>query len=309
MKKQHNKNIENRKRTKWAFQTNYIKKIPLCAAILTGVLFFCFLAYSVITCLPYFQNHFLRAGVPTAEIISSSDSFNMLILTYGADGLPVQLMLYRLDNTKNVMVVMPIPLELKIEQNGAVQTISEELKHSGTGLTVSALEATAHIKIGYYCVVSADNLAKVMDLFGSFNYTVSKDISCTLPGSGRTVNIQSGSNTIDSTKAIALMSGTGYNNLSERYGAQAGLMKAFVSQKLTGYYMDHAESLFKSLFNVVRINFSYNDLITRLNTIKTVSERSNFVTSLVPSVKDVSQGETTMMNFDDKTIEQIKNNF
>lgn len=309
MKKRRRKKAVEYTRTKWAFQTSYMKKIPRYAAIFCGVLLFCLLAYSVVACLPVFQGRFHRSGVPAAEIVNTSDTFNMLIITYDEDARPVQLMLYRLDSTKKRMAVMPIPLELKTERNGVTETVLERLEHSGTGTAISVLESAAQIQIRYYCVLTADSLAKVMELFGSFNYTVPKDITCTLPGSGRTIRISSGLNVIDSTKATVLMSDGGYDSTSERYAAQAGLMKAFVSQKLCGYYIDHADSLFKSVLNTVRTNFSYNDLLSRLNSVKAISERSSFVISLVPSMQDAAEGEAAMVNFDSKTIGLIKSSF
>jgi anionic cell wall polymer biosynthesis LytR-Cps2A-Psr (LCP) family protein len=310
MKKRDKKGSKTIGVEKWAFQNSYKSVLRLFTAFFTGLLLLGLLAFFILTVLPDSQDYNGGTGTAAAKIVNASDSFTMLMTFYDGAGTPVQLMLFRLDTSKRRMVVMPVPVELRVERSGATSTLKDEILQSGTGTAITSLTSALHIKIGFGCRISADNLLKILQQFGEFNYTVPESISYILPPGSRTITIQSGSNTIDGTKALALISNSAYNGGSdEQYQVQAGLMKAFVSQKMTGYYLEHADDLFKTIFNLVTTDFTMNDLVARLYTIKSISAHNNFAASLSPSCNDVSLGGTRMVSFDEKTLTAIRSYF
>jgi anionic cell wall polymer biosynthesis LytR-Cps2A-Psr (LCP) family protein len=306
MKKRANRKNVYQENHKWAYS-----KIQSSATRRKGLLSACFIllgVFAVFLALSLLPQSILRRpdDQQAAKIIAPTDSFNLLLIISDTDGKPEQLMLMRLDAAKKKWIVAPLPEELKISDNGADSTLSAEIINTGAGSAAASLERQLNIKFNFICRISAENLPKVLDLFGGFSYNVPENIALT--DNGRTVTIQSGRNLIDGTKALALMNDSGTDSGVTRYQMQAGMMQAFAEQKLTGYYLDHAADLFKSVFNLVTTDFTMNDLIGRLNTVKTVSAQKNPVTAFVPETSDDTQSAEPI-ELSRITLDYIRSNF
>jgi hypothetical protein len=304
MKEHKDKGAKVEKGAKWAFRKRYKGAFRFFAAFFITLTFAGSLTFFFFWCLlPALENHEGAQAAAVSEVSNPSDSFNMLLIFYDGQGIPLQLMLLRLDAVNDCFDVMPVPLGLEAEENGVGLTLSDELAQDGASDAIASLEASSGIKIDFRCVIQSEDLPALIELFGGFNYDVPENLTCSQPESGETVTISSGNNFIDGTKAQAIMS------LPGRYDLQAGMMKAFVTQKFAGYYLGNSGGFFKDVFNLVTTDFSMDDLLTRLDSVKMVSENHNFVTALTPSVTGVSQDGVEMSSFDRNTLALIKKYF
>ena len=240
MKNRKDINTKNENENRWAFQREKIrprsnlKKYFICLAILVP-LFLIFL-FAV---LPAMEEQ-MTVGAQTAagsDNIVPADSFNMFVVIYDQSQNPISLMLFRLDALKKHMVVMPVPLDLMSKDDGSGLTLSNELEQRGVHAVIASLESSTGIDIQYHSIINSGELSELVELFGGFTYYIPENLTCNTPESSQTITFGSGYNFIDGDKALSLLS------VSGRYDIQAGLMKAFISQKINGYYLGNSGSI------------------------------------------------------------------
>jgi anionic cell wall polymer biosynthesis LytR-Cps2A-Psr (LCP) family protein len=250
------------------------------------------------------------AGV-SAATLNPSDTFNMLLaFTDDTTGKPIQFMLLRLDSQARRLAVMSIPQELKMSYNGANKTITAMFSENGFSATQKTFAAYAGIKIDYYCSATTTNLSSIVNSFGGITYNVTNEINYTLPQDNRIVTVKAGNQYLEFNKIISLISYNAYPELATRYQVQTELMKAFVVQKFSEYYLDNASTFFKNIFNNVNTNFSMNDLLTKLDSFKKISSGGgDYVYALTPTFTEATQDNEVMVLLDSKTKTAINQYF
>jgi anionic cell wall polymer biosynthesis LytR-Cps2A-Psr (LCP) family protein len=216
----------------------------------------------------------------SAAQISSSESFTMLISVYSdSDGSPVQFMLYRLDAAKKRTVVLPVPLELSISSNGKVQSLPDIYKTGGCDGVRQALSSLMSIKIDYSCDISSANFIKIFDSLGGIYSGVPQNLSFVMPDDNSVVNLTASSKQyLSGAKIYALIASPAYTGGPiQRYNVQSALMKEFISEKMTGYYLDNAVTYYGNVFNLVDTNFTMNDLLNTEDALNAYSSSTSIV--------------------------------
>lgn len=287
----HNTNQQNEIRNR---QSHRIKrKNRFLLPILTPVVLLC-VSLLLYIGIQSWSNRVESAAVSVKESPAPENSFTMLLAVSDNAGSPNQMMLLRLDSGKKCFFVMSLPFELTVHTGGGTQSVGDHFQEDGIRSTAAALEQLG-IRTDFTCNIPADNMPRLLEIFGGLSYNAPESFSYCLPTDGRTVGIEKGAGFIDGAKALALISYTGYSKGSAgRYAVQSGLLQAFVQQKMSGYYLDHAVSLYKNVFNLVSTNFSLNDLILRLHTLRQTSTGGHTVcTILTPTTQQtLTNGET-----------------
>lgn len=238
----------------WAFRSGRPKLYLKGAAAVAAVLFLALFIYCAAVCgltNPGRDKEALAVGN------GDGSGFNMLVILRGDDDTVSALMLFRCGGQQKGITVMPVPSGLA---DGDGQTVCSKATQ-GPLSADSACESALKINIPYYFELDRTSLRKVLALYGGgFTCPVARDVVCKSQD-GRTVTVQAGINYVDSEKAFELASS---GTQEERCAMQGALMEAFASQKLTGYYMQHAEEIYPKLATAAKTNFSINEFYLRL---------------------------------------------
>lgn len=211
-------------------------------------------------------------------------SFTMLVSLHSdSGGAPVELILYRLDTQNKRTAIMAVPLELMLPQNGNTVSTAEIYKQGGNRALRSALSRKLSINIDYGCDMGTDNFIKIFDTLGGLYCGVPQDLTYTMPDGDKVSLSASKSQYLSGAKIYALISSPDYKGGEmQRYAVQEALMKGFAEQKLTGYYIENANSCFGSLFNIVDTDFKMIEIIKLSDAFDAYSV-SSCIATLVPS--------------------------
>lgn len=218
------------------------------------------------------------------SIPSVGNGFTMLISVHSdGDGTPVEFMLYRLDTQKKRTAVMAIPLELMLPQNCSRVCVTDIYKKGGNKAVRTALSQQLSINIDYGCDIGTDGFVKIFDTLGGLYCGVPQDMIYTMPN-GSSVELSASKNQyLSGEKIYALISSPNYKGGAEqRYAMQEALMRGFAEQKLTGYYIENANSCFGGLFNIVDTDFSMIEIIKLSDAFDACSAPSCIVTADPP---------------------------
>lgn len=213
------------------------------------------------------------SGSSSRASYPASNTFNMLFCVYSDSGVPVEFMLYRLDTVKNKTVVMAVPLEIAVTSRNSVCSLADEYKSGGISDAANALSALLSVKIDYTCSIGSGNFLKLCSVFGGLYGAVPENINVTMPdGGGRIALAASPRQYLGGGKLYALIACPSYSGGNKaRYGEQSALMKEFVAEKLTGYYLKNVNTYFGSAFNYVSTDFSMNELLKRTDAMTALS--------------------------------------
>jgi anionic cell wall polymer biosynthesis LytR-Cps2A-Psr (LCP) family protein len=205
----------------------------------------------------------------------------MLLCVYSdSDASPAQFMLYRLDVAKKRTVVMPVPLELAASPKGTVQSLSDIYKSGGSDSVRQALSVLMSIKIDCYCDISSGNFIKIFNTLGGIYSGVPQNFSFVIPDGNSVINLTASSKQyLSGPKIYALIASSGYSGgPTQRYNEQSAVMKEFISEKLTGYYLNNAVTYYGNIFNLIETNFTMNDLLNDTDGIEAYSVSTSIVT-------------------------------
>lgn len=228
------------------------------------------------------NNNISNSIVPSSSAISDKDSFNMLLVTVDDSvNKPVQVAVFRLDELNNRMAITIIPLEL-LAASDSTTSISDVFVAQGkAGLSTTITQIT-HISINYTSVIKASDLQSIIKKTSSINFNVPYDISCT-NSDGSITTVNKGNQSLTGDQIRAIISSTSYTDGNmARYKIQGDLLKEFCKEKLSGYNLDNASSIFKDVFPLMQTSFQFNDFIGKIPTFKNISSQNNDYINIVP---------------------------
>lgn len=292
----------------WAFERKRLRpaQVFFTACCLLFLIFIVSIYICSFTATAVFSGE--KDNIRAAGSNTPPNSFNMLFAVLDTEKAPISLLLIRLDAPSQQIIITPVPPELAAGGTGL--TLAEEFSQGRADDAVSGLEKTAGITINYRCSAEEENFSDLIDLFGGFVYELPEAVSYPRRGSSQsgsqTVEIDSGANLLDGTKALGILTCAAGLDDQKRFSAQAGMMQAFLTQKLSAYYLGDNGSFFKKVFNLVSTNYSMNALLTNLTALQEISEKEGFVTVLIPSVEYDSGGTA---HLDKESLSQIAKNF
>lgn len=223
-----------------------------------------------------------------------TDGFTMLISVHSdSGGFPVEFILYRLDTIKKRTDVLSIPIELMLPQNRNQVSAADIYKQGGNKALRSALSQTLSINIDYSCDIGSGSFVKIFDTLGGLYGGVPQNMTYTMPD-GSKVNLSASKNQyLSGAKIYAMIASPDYKGgIIQHCAMQETIMAEFIEQKLTGYYIENANSYFDSLFNIVDTDFKMIEIIKLTDAFKAYSVSSCIVT-LTPSYNVGAGGQMT----------------
>jgi anionic cell wall polymer biosynthesis LytR-Cps2A-Psr (LCP) family protein len=272
-----------------------------CCAIIFG---------AAVSAMLYYMIPSLKASAKASAAYSSSisypasNSFTMLIGVYSEkDGSPAELLLYRLDTVKNKTIIMPVSTGLAVNFQGASCPVSDVYKSGGISGVSTAIQGLLSIKINFTCNISSGNYLKIFDKLGGLYGSIPESLAFTLPD-GSTVNLNASSKQyLAGNKIYALIAYPSYSEESIRLKEQSNLMKEFVTEKLSGYYINNPSTYYGDVFNLVSTDFSMNELLKKIDAIKGLSS-SDYILTPQPALTPGGDGTFSLNN-----LEEIKDDF
>lgn len=237
----------------------------------------------------------------------ASNTMTMLIsIRSDPNGEPAELILYRLDAAKRRILLMPISPNLEVNYNSDAHAIREVVKTDGIKPASIALANLLSAKIDFSCDIYYDNFIKIFDSIGGLYFYVPQNVDAALPDQSKISLPESTRQYLDGSKIYALLSFPSYNGGdTERYNVQADLMKEFISEKFTDFYLKSNTSQFSGLFNYVSTDFSMNELVKRADAMTFLSSEK-YITAVAPSFSDYPAGNG-LLQFSEADL--IKNYF
>lgn len=254
----------------------------LCCAVIFGTI--AFITYRSTAVFDNVSGVTASSSGSSLSLPKDTDGFTMLVSVHSdSDGSPAEFVLYKLDTIKKRTVVLSVPLQLTLSQNGKQASVADIYKEGGNKAVRSALSQILSINIDYSCDIGSGNFIKIFDTLGGLYSGVPQNLAYKMPDGSNVSLSASKGQYLNGTKIYALIASSDYKDgIMERYAVQESIMKEFLEQKFTGYYIENVNSCFGNLFNIVDTDFKMIELIKLSDAFKAYSVSSCIVT-LSPS--------------------------
>lgn len=244
--------------------------------------------------------------------VADSDSFNLLLVTYDdspvtvqnassaqtTPGLPATIALVRLDQANTRVAVLPIPLELQATSDGVTDTVGDFYAKNGISGLTAAVCAKLHAGVNYTCAVPFSGLSKIISAVGGISYKVPYDASYTT-NDQRPLTVKAGTQYLNADTMEAMLGSASYGGGSlQKCDVVADFLKSFLQTKLTGTYIDNAQTIYTNVLAAAQSTLHASDLAGRADTLRTVTTKSaDFVRIIKPQYTPIVQGQTSVFDY------------
>ncbi|HEX3026443.1 MAG TPA: LCP family protein [Clostridia bacterium] len=223
---------------------------------------------------------------------SEKDSRNILFVICGDDSQSVsECVLIRMDAVKKKIAVLPIPPESEMKQGDHSSSFCALFRSSGINLAKTALAQRASVAIDFYCVLKSSDYIRMIDSLGGVIYDVRSPVTADISGTGA-ITVTKGRQNLSGTKSLALISDPEMKtDASRALLIQAELVKSFLGQKMTGYYLESATDLYKNVFDSAATDFSMNDLLDSMKLYQLITRKADSFVQLAPVFSTAAQDD------------------
>jgi anionic cell wall polymer biosynthesis LytR-Cps2A-Psr (LCP) family protein len=205
-------------------------------------------------------------------------SFNMLIaLNSSSSGKTEQFMLYRLDANKSRTVILPLPTKLEVLSDGSFMSLDSFYKKNGLSSAGELLSKNFLFNVDYTVEIDSDNFVKIFDKIGGLYADVPESFEFQTSTDSKPVILTKGRKQYISGDKVYALIAADYSADGEKLKTQTAVMKAFVTSKLTDFYMKDPTQTYGPIFNLVSTRFSMNELLTRSSLINECSDEKSVV--------------------------------
>jgi anionic cell wall polymer biosynthesis LytR-Cps2A-Psr (LCP) family protein len=248
--------------------------------------------------------------IQASSKVSDKDTFNMFIVNVDDSvNKPVQMAIFRLDETSNEMAITIVPLELLSATNSNT-TLSDVFTNQGLAALTTTVTKITRIKMNYTCLIKCSDLQNLVKMLNSVSFNVPYDISFTDTKNAVTT-VTKGNRNLTGDQVRAIISSTSYiGGNAQRYKVQGDLLKAFIKAKLSGNYLDNANSIFKNVFPLMKTDLQFNDFLNKIGTFKKVSSQStDYITIVSPDITPIIKGNSSVFVYGTNASQKFYENF
>lgn len=239
---------------------------------------------------------------PTAESLSivPSDTFNLLLALTDPDSHePLAFLLMGLDAPDKQLTFMPLPGTLAVQQD---KTLTDLLNGRGATEATAACASKLGVPIDYYWVQDGSVLAQMVDLYGGVDCSLPAAASINIPH-GAQVQTVEGPQHLNGVKVEAATCYAVYPRVADKLAVEGNLFQALFRQKCTAQNLD--PDSFGSFFDLVKTNFSMNDLLSKGRGLWQAASPSGQINVLQPSFQASHTGALELTPADQQKIIQI----
>ncbi|MCC8159990.1 MAG: LCP family protein [Oscillospiraceae bacterium] len=224
----------------------------------------------------------------TSTVEASGGKVNVLLMAVDSDGLRTDaIMLVSFDTETKAANIMSIPRDTRVYVGNRYQKINAAHAYVGSDGEIGGPTATCEvvtritgIPINYYVDFSFDAVAKVIDELGTIEFTIPDLYGDGVgmvyddPAQDLHINLPPGTYELNGEQAVQLMryrhgnvdpsTGVfkGYTNGdSDRVAMQQEFIKAVIDQKLNASLILKIPSIFKTISDEIKTNFTVSDVI------------------------------------------------
>lgn len=219
---------------------------------------------------------------PTAESLSivPSDTFNLLLVLTDPDShAPLAFLLMGLDAPDKQLTFLPLPGTLAVQQD---KTLADLLSRSGAAEAAAACTSRLGVPVDYYWVQDGSVLAQMVDLYGGVDCSLPAAASTCVPH-GAQVQTVEGMQHLNGIKVEAAACYAVYPHVADKLAVEGSLFQALFRQKCTAQNLN--PDAFGSFFDLVKTNFSMNDLLSKERGLWQAASSSGKVNVLLPPLQ------------------------
>lgn len=244
---------------------------------------------------------FYQPAQPTKQSLSivPSDTFNLLLTLTDSDShAPLAFLLMGLDAPNKELTILPLPGSL-VTKSG--KTLEALFNGSGVTETSAACAAQLGVPVDYHWVQDGSTLAQMVDRYGGVDCTLPVAVSASIPH-GAQVQTAAGRQHLNGAKVEAAVCYAAYPGMAERLSTQGVLFQALMQQDCTAQNLD--PDTFGRMFDLVRTNFSMNDLLSKKQALCHATSSAGHVRVLLPALQDAPAGTSMPTTADREKIQQ-----
>ena len=258
------------------------------------------------------------SSASSAPLQNNAGSFTMLLIQYddstpvsssAGQAVPAALTLLRLDADKENVKVMAVPVELACQYNSQPATLGSVYTTGGVQGLATALLTKTGIRADYTCAVPFSKLSAIMNDLSGFNYNVPYAVSY-VARDQKVYSVNKGQQHLGGGEVEALIGSASYpGGTLQKYEAQANFLCALAKEKLSGVYLENAQSFYGDVFKNVTTGFQLSGLTNRQALFQAAANKGDGFSVITPEYTPTVVGQTAAFDYTTADIAVFKANF